>query len=99
MIKSGLLDKYGKPNDQTPQEWLTNYVDYSLVKKEPADVTAATMYVTPPSESSQDRKVGGGDGEQRGLSRPKEVAGGSYLGGEAGGWVHSVPVVKGRQVL
>ncbi|KAJ4442134.1 H/ACA ribonucleoprotein complex subunit 4, partial [Periplaneta americana] len=28
MIKEGLLDKYGKPNDKTPTEWLTSYVDF-----------------------------------------------------------------------
>jgi len=28
MIKQGLLDKYGKPNEQTPSSWLTSYVDY-----------------------------------------------------------------------
>lgn len=27
MIKEGLLDKYGKPNDQTPKDWLHSYVD------------------------------------------------------------------------
>ncbi len=27
MIKQGLLDQYGKPNDKTPKDWLTSYVD------------------------------------------------------------------------
>mgnify|MGYP007016987218 CR=1 FL=1 len=36
MIKQGLLDKYGKPNEKTPSDWLTSYVDYNTsVKKEP----------------------------------------------------------------
>ncbi|KDR10671.1 H/ACA ribonucleoprotein complex subunit 4 [Zootermopsis nevadensis] len=34
LIKQGLLDKFGKPNEQTPSSWLTSYVDYSSVKKE-----------------------------------------------------------------
>lgn len=34
MIKQGLLDKYGKPNEQTPSSWLTSYVDYSAHVKE-----------------------------------------------------------------
>lgn len=34
MIKQGLLDKYGKPNEQTPSSWLTSYVDYSVHVKE-----------------------------------------------------------------
>jgi len=31
MIKEGLLDQHGKPNTQTPKEWLNSYVDYRLV--------------------------------------------------------------------
>lgn len=31
MIKEGKLDKHGKPNEQTPSDWLTSYVDYSKV--------------------------------------------------------------------
>jgi len=27
MIKQGLLDQYGKPNDKTPKDWLSSYVD------------------------------------------------------------------------
>nr|CAD7194127.1 unnamed protein product [Timema douglasi] len=34
MIKEGLLDKYGKPNEKTPKDWLNSYVDHS-VKEEP----------------------------------------------------------------
>lgn len=37
MIKEGLLDKYGKPNEKTPKDWMTSYVDYSVVKKEPEE--------------------------------------------------------------
>jgi H/ACA ribonucleoprotein complex subunit 4 len=29
LIASGLLDKYGKPNENTPKEWLQGYVDYN----------------------------------------------------------------------
>ena len=28
MVKQGLLDQYGKPNDKTPKDWLTSYVDF-----------------------------------------------------------------------
>lgn len=30
MIKEGLLDKYGKPNEKTPSSWFSSYVDYNL---------------------------------------------------------------------
>jgi len=29
MIKEGLLDKYGKPNENTPKNWQSSYVDYN----------------------------------------------------------------------
>lgn len=39
MIKQGLLDKFGKPNENTPADWTTSYKDYSEVKvKEEPDV-------------------------------------------------------------
>ncbi|KAJ8865691.1 hypothetical protein PR048_033211 [Dryococelus australis] len=34
MIKQGLLDKYGKPNENTPKDWIHSYTDYSHVKSE-----------------------------------------------------------------
>nr|CAG4640920.1 EOG090X07JL [Eulimnadia texana] len=36
MIKQGLLDQYGKPNDRTPKDWMSSYTDYN-VKKEAAE--------------------------------------------------------------
>jgi len=30
MIKEGLLDKYGKPNENTPKGWKSAYVDYNI---------------------------------------------------------------------
>lgn len=33
MISEGLLDKYGKPNERTPSDWLTSYVDFSVRAK------------------------------------------------------------------
>merc|ERR1711920_231647 len=29
MVKQGLLDKYGKPNENTPKNWSSSYVDYN----------------------------------------------------------------------
>lgn len=43
LITAGKLDKYGRPNENTPAEWLTGYVDYSAlsngakVKSEPQE--------------------------------------------------------------
>lgn len=30
LMAKGQLDKYGKPNENTPKEWLNSYVDYSV---------------------------------------------------------------------
>lgn len=42
LVAAGKLDKFGRPNENTPKEWLTSYVDYGAlkngsVKKEPTD--------------------------------------------------------------
>lgn len=36
MIQKGLLDKHGKPNGSTPQDWKSQYVDYRYVCAEGA---------------------------------------------------------------
>jgi len=50
MIKQGLLDKHGKPNESTPRDWKSSYVDYNL-KKEPVNVAAVKQEV-----QTEDRK-------------------------------------------
>lgn len=37
MIKKGMLDKYGKPNENTPSDWRNSYIDYNI-KTEPGVV-------------------------------------------------------------
>lgn len=32
MIIEGMLDKHGKPNENTPADWLANYTEYSVIK-------------------------------------------------------------------
>ncbi|XP_015599322.1 H/ACA ribonucleoprotein complex subunit 4 [Cephus cinctus] len=39
LIVEGKLDKHGKPNENTPADWLSSYVDYSDVKTEENGVT------------------------------------------------------------
>lgn len=34
LIAAGKLDKYGRPNENTPAEWLTSYVDYNAKKSD-----------------------------------------------------------------
>merc|ERR1711879_467233 len=51
MIKKGMLDKYGKPNENTPANWKSSYEDYS-VKEEPG---VAEVKAEP--EESKKRKI------------------------------------------
>ena len=53
MIKKGMLDKYGKPNENTPANWKSSYEDYS-VKKEPG---VAAVEVKAEPEESKKRKI------------------------------------------
>ena len=41
MVKQGLLDQYGKPNDKTPKDWLTSYVDFNVKKEVVEDASEA----------------------------------------------------------
>lgn len=50
LIAAGKLDKFGRPNENTPKEWLTGFVDYNAKKK--AAETAPT------NGSSEPTKVG-----------------------------------------
>jgi len=48
MIKSGQLDKHGKPNENTPSEWKKGYNDFAAaVKQEPEDSKANLSGVEP----------------------------------------------------
>jgi len=52
MIKQGTLDKYGKPNENTPADWKSSYVDYNL-KMEAAPAPAS---VPAPVKAEGERK-------------------------------------------
>lgn len=51
MIKEGLLDKYGKPNENTPKNWRSSYVDYNI-KQENGVSPAIPVKI----EDKEDRK-------------------------------------------
>jgi H/ACA ribonucleoprotein complex subunit 4 len=53
MIKDGLLDKYGKPNESTPGGWKAGYVDLSILKQTQAAVQTA---VSTPVKIEKKRK-------------------------------------------
>lgn len=54
LIAAGKLDKFGRPNENTPKEWLTGFVDYNA--KKPA-AAIAPQAATPSNGSNQISKV------------------------------------------
>lgn len=57
LISAGKLDKYGKPNENTPAEWLNSYVEYKPKKSQNGDEdsgrkrTASTANADDPNNS------------------------------------------------
>lgn len=55
MIKKGLLDKYGKPNENTPSNWKNSYVDYNI-KSEPIKEIKEEVDQKPPVEAESKKR-------------------------------------------
>ncbi|EDW60628.1 H/ACA ribonucleoprotein complex subunit 4 [Drosophila virilis] len=53
LIAAGKLDKFGRPNENTPKEWLTGFVDYNA--KKPA-AAVAPQAASPTNGSSEPSK-------------------------------------------
>ena len=54
MIKQGLLDKFGKPNENTPKDWSTSYVDYNV---KTGGAPAAPLVTPVKQEGERKRKL------------------------------------------
>lgn len=46
MIQKGLLDKHGKPNGSTPQDWKNQYVDYRYMSHVEGGADAGVFRLT-----------------------------------------------------
>lgn len=57
MIQQGLLDKYGKPNENTPSDWLKGYKDYSEMKVKVKEEVEEPMVEGNGDSSSRKRKI------------------------------------------
>ncbi|XP_014215310.1 H/ACA ribonucleoprotein complex subunit 4 [Copidosoma floridanum] len=57
MILEGKLDKHGKPNENTPSNWLTSYTDYAPLKNEENDVKETQEKVQVVEAPSKKRKI------------------------------------------
>ncbi len=59
MVKKGLLDKYGKPNENTPSDWRSNYVDYNVKTETVAgagDTSSVTVKAEPEEATTKSKK-------------------------------------------
>lgn len=60
MIKEGLLDQHGKPNEKTPDKWLAEYVDYrNTGSAAPPAVSAIKVEPVGPLTEPRKRKISG----------------------------------------
>ncbi|XP_037946810.1 H/ACA ribonucleoprotein complex subunit 4 [Teleopsis dalmanni] len=55
LIAAGKLDKFGRPNENTPKEWLTGFVDYN--SRKPASVPAQSSPANGNDEETKKRKL------------------------------------------
>jgi H/ACA ribonucleoprotein complex subunit 4 len=57
LIKDGKLDKYGKPNENTPSDWLKGYVDFSAPENAETVVVESAMAVETPDKKKKKRSA------------------------------------------
>jgi len=77
MIKAGQLDKYGKPNENTPKNWTSSYVDFNM-KTEKAEVKTEGERKRKISEGASpnttlDVTVEGGEGDEEARKKEKKA--------------------------
>ncbi|KAM3827425.1 H/ACA ribonucleoprotein complex subunit DKC1 isoform 2-T3 [Vipera latastei] len=79
MIKQGLLDARGKPNEKTPQAWKNDYVDYNRVSVKKEEKTEPEEVQEPPEKMPKKKRKIESDGDQEPValsvpSSPEEQA-------------------------
>lgn len=52
LIAAGKLDKYGRPNENTPKEWLTSFVDYNASQRSKDDGPNGSVQVKKEDDGS-----------------------------------------------
>jgi len=82
MIKEGKLDKHGKPNDKTPQDFTKSYKDYSKSKPPALSGEGAASVASPAkSEDVKMQTTNGGDDDSN-KKRTKESSSGDGSSGD-----------------
>ncbi|XP_064638415.1 H/ACA ribonucleoprotein complex subunit DKC1-like isoform X2 [Lineus longissimus] len=54
MVSDGLLDKYGKPNENTPKKWMDSYKDFGAKPAGTGDAPSTPTASKPPKKESSD---------------------------------------------
>nr|KAG5687776.1 hypothetical protein BaRGS_025670 [Batillaria attramentaria] len=76
MIASGLLDKFGKPNEKTPQNWRKSMDDVS-VKMEAGDAKPDTSVLATPAKRKHETSSDDSDDQKNATNSTPNVAGDS----------------------
>nr|CAG4645576.1 EOG090X07JL [Lynceus sp. MCZ IZ 141354] len=72
MVKKGLLDQYGRPNEKTPKDWMSSYTDYNI-KTEPLDDEARKRKHSPtPEPGAPDSSMLSENGEKKKKKKKKD---------------------------
>lgn len=75
MIKKGVLDKYGKPNENTPSNWRDSYIDYSVkteIKTEPKEEPQETEAKPKKRKASMSEAPATSDSEEETKKKEKK---------------------------
>lgn len=75
MIKEGKLDKFGKPNEQTPESWKTTYVDHDRPRELKDDATPGDVLLKEEevkADKEEDEKEKKKDKKEKKEKKPKK---------------------------
>jgi H/ACA ribonucleoprotein complex subunit 4 len=74
MIKEGKLDKYGRPNEKTPNNWLSQYINYNAAngQEEKSKPTIKTEKPSAPVESITEESTEGSDKKKKREKKEKK---------------------------
>ncbi|KAG7511015.1 H ACA ribonucleoprotein complex subunit DKC1 [Solea senegalensis] len=73
MIQKGLLDKHGKPNGSTPQDWTSHYVDYSVSKDTEGSCDASAKRKRETGDSESETAPPTGDAKKQKKKKEKKA--------------------------
>jgi len=73
MIKDGLLDKNGKPNENTPKDWRSSYVDYNVKTEGVPQAAVPVVVKAEGAEGERKRKISEGSNREEQVAATEET--------------------------